>query len=136
MRRPKPLVALFANLVLAHAMWVGTGRACSASNVSQSMGDVTATNKAAAMTSSVDMPGMESGANETASKTPSHQHTPCRIPWAPDGCQAATPCLPLAISSATQAIRTVDDTPIVIAPLHVLMPLSRGNAPEPPPPRA
>src|SRR6185437_7607908 len=112
MRRPRPLVALIVNLVLVHAMLVGSGRACGARDVSGS--------PAGAM-AGMDMPA----------KTPAHQHSPCQVPWAPDGCQVATPCLPLAISSPEQVLRAADVAPTAIATLRVLMPPSRGHPPEP-----
>lgn len=126
-----------ANLVLLHAMWVGSGFACVMANISGSQAEaMVGTDMSAATTNGMDMPDMPRGATESHSKTPTHQHRPCEFPWAPDGCRVATPCLALAITSPAQALRVAADAPAAVAILHVLMPPSRGHPPEPPPPRA
>jgi hypothetical protein len=137
MRRTRPLIALLANLVLIHAMWIGTGLSCVMADVSKSRaGAMAGMDMPTATTTDMDVSGMPAESSGAQSNSPAHQHSPCRLPWAPDGCQTMTPCAPLAIASPEQVLRTIDDTPAAVRVLRVLMPPSRAHPPEPPPPRA
>ena len=137
MRRTRPWTALLANLVLVYAMWIGTGPSCVMADASKShagamagMGMTTATAPGMDMSA---IPAEQSGA---PSKAPADRQSPCRLPWALNGCQTMTPCAPLAITSPEQVLRDVDDTRVAVRGLRVLMPPTRAHPPEPPPPRA
>jgi hypothetical protein len=135
MRRSRSVIALLTNVLLIHVMWIGTGSACVMPDMMDS--------HHAPMTG-MSMPGMDMGGMNmsdmgaaTDAPAPSdHDQTPCRFPWAPDGCQSMTPCAPLAIGATQQVLREVSEPPVHVAALRVLMPPSSGHAPEPPPPRA
>ncbi len=100
-------------------VFVGGGFVCP-------MGGVGAAHGAAPATMA-SMPDMPAG----------HQHgTPCRLPWAPAGCSAATSCMPAAVTAAPVTVHLPAPAPERAAELVVLAPLSRTIAPDFPPPRA
>lgn len=138
MRRSRSVIALLTNLLLIHVMWIGTGSACVMPDVVDSHHAMAGMNMPAADMAGMDMSGMDMSDMGAPTDAPSSEHdqTPCRFPWAPEGCQNMTPCAPLAIGSAQQILREVGEPPVHVATLRVLMPPSRGHAPEPPPPRA
>lgn len=125
MQRPPRLVGLLVSLCLAAFMLVASGFTCIASASSESM---------AAM-------GMTSPT--AASQTHAQDHAPvqqpvppCKLPWAPDGCQSMVPCAPAALaSSAVDLNRIVSPSERAIADLPEA-PTSVTRAPELPPPRA
>ena len=61
---------------------------------------------------------------------------PCRLPWAPAGCLAMSPCVLSALTVATTSIATFTLPRVAAPPLTLLVPASLRQAPEPPPPRA
>lgn len=128
------ITALCLGLLLANLTWVGSGYACvmpamtHATQASTMKADSTGEAMAA-----MDMSATLSSAADTA---PQHREQPCRLPWAPDGCQSIAPCAPLAIASYAFALDTPNVTPVRIADLSVLTPPSELRAPDLPPPRA
>ena len=135
MRRSRSLLALLANVLLVHVMWIGTGSACVMPDMANSHhGAMAGMNMPGMDMAGMDMSGMASSTD--ASNSPEPEQSPCRFPWAPDGCQNMTPCAPLAIGATQEILRDASEPPVHVATLRVLMPPSRGHAPEPPPPRA
>lgn len=134
MLRSRSAVAFLTNLLLVHVMWIGTGSACVMPSMVESHGSMAGMN----MSTGAEMPGMDltTSAGADAAQTPDQQHAPCRFPWAPTGCESMTPCAPVAIGSTQQVLRETIEPGADVATLRVLMPPSRGHAPEPPPPRA
>src|SRR5258708_14804612 len=124
-RRRRRVIGTVANLVLLHTVWVGSGLAC----IMRDMGSLRAGSMAG-----MSMPGMPTGPTETPSKALTQQEGSCRFPWAPDGCQAATPCLPLAITSPEQVSCVGADVPAAAAAAPALTPPSPAHPPQPPPP--
>lgn len=136
MRPLRPVVALLANIVLIHAMWIGSNFSCATLDQTGSRASQTAGNDmSAANMSGMGMDDGSGGASAPAG-VPADRHAPCRIPWSPDGCQSLTPCLPLAMTAPAQALRGNDAHPVAIRTLTTIMPPSLRRAPEPPPPRA
>jgi hypothetical protein len=133
LHRCRPFVALLANLALAHAIWIGSGLSCAMPEVSGMQASAMA---GMPMPSAMTATNMRGDASQHSPGTPTHQQVPCRFPWVPDGCQAATSCVALAIRSPVQVPRATDGAPAVVATLRVLMPPSHGLSLEPPPPRA
>ena len=115
-------------------MWIGTGSACVMPNMAASHGSMAGMN----MSTGAGMAGMDmtDTVGSGASQTPEQDHAPCQFPWAPNGCASMTPCAPVAIGSTQQVLRETLEPSVDVATLRVLMPPSRGHAPEPPPPRA
>src|SRR5260221_11274693 len=98
--RHRRLIATVANLVLLHAMWVGSGFACVMANISGSQAEaMVGTDMLAATTNGMDLPDMPRGATASHSTTPTHQHRPSGLPCAPDGRPDATPCHAQAVTS-------------------------------------
>lgn len=133
MSLPRRLTAFVLTLLLAHVSWVGGGSACA----------MPAVGHAAAVTASGERSGagmagmdMSAPAGRQSGRAPAHDHAPCPLPWAPDGCQSMTTCAPLALVSYDAALRAPDGVPSSIAALAVLTPPSEVRAPELPPPRA
>ena len=92
LRRLRPLIALCANLALVNAMWIGSARACMMPDASPLQpGDMVGMNASAAVDRGMDMSGAPTSTRKPQSSTPADRHTPCRVPWAPGGCQATTP---------------------------------------------
>ena len=133
LRRP---TALLVSFFLVHAMWAGSGFACSMSPMGQS----SRTMMAAMDMSSADMPGMDMAGMAVPpgdmGHTPSHDHEPCNLPWAPDGCDSMAPCGPTALASSPELVRVPAAVPSALSELSVLTPPSPNRSPDPPPPRA
>jgi hypothetical protein len=62
--------------------------------------------------------------------------TPCRSPWAPDGCQSMVPCSAAALASASAQLNHGTPVPERVASALALTPPSVTTPPELPPPRA
>ena len=135
MRRTRRITALFAVLLLANLIRVGSGFACVMPMSTDAMGsmddDAAATSNVAAG-GMADMPGMAAPARDA---NPAHQEMPCKFPWAPDGCRLMTPCAPLALASVDPVL--VQPNVLAVQPerLIVLTPHSAVRAPDRPPPR-
>jgi hypothetical protein len=135
MPRPRRLTALLVSFFLLHAMWAGSGFACTMS----AMGQSSRTTMAAMDMSSADMTGMDmagTAASGDMGHTPSHDHEPCNLPWAPAGCESMAPCGPTALASSPQLVRVPAAVPSAVSELAVLTPPSTNRSPEPPPPKA
>lgn len=127
------LTALVLSLLLAHVTWVGSGFACAMPAMGHSASAVATTGDTLEGMAGMAMPG---ATGQPTDGRPTHDHAPCRLPWAPDGCQSMTTCAPLALVSYDEPLRTPDVVPASIAALAVLTPPSEVLAPELPPPRA
>ena len=125
MRRPSRLTGLFAGVFLAAFMIVASGFTC------------------IALAGSDHMAAMGMSSPHATAPTPAQDESPvqqpappCKLPWAPDGCQSMVPCAPAALASSVVALdqsisiseRAVADLPEALA--------SVTRAPELPPPRA
>lgn len=136
MPRIRRLTALLVSFFLLHVMWAGSGFACTMS----AMGQSSLTTMAAMEMSPADMAGMDMAGTATPSgdmeHTPSHDHEPCNLPWAPDGCESMAPCGPTALASSPELVREPAAVPSTVSELAVLTPPSPNRSPEPPPPRA
>jgi len=120
---------MLLGVVLLHLTFVESGYACQMPAGAMS-GPV-----AARMQMGMQMAAGGGIASPTGA-TPTQQHSPCRFPWAPDGCQSAAPCAPVALVSGAVTLRPITSTQS--APSRVA-PLARTFLrlpPEPPPPRA
>src|SRR6266481_4022959 len=134
MRRIHRVTALFVGLLLANLIWVGSGYGC-AMPVMEQPSAATAGNPDA-MTAVMD--GMNMSPTQAPAADNAHQQhePPCRLPWAPDGCQSMTPCAPLAIASHAFVLDVPNGMPVRVAELAMLTPPSELRAPDLPPPRA
>ncbi len=126
MRGLRPLTALVSGALLLQLVLAGGGFAC----VMPEGGGMRAAEASS-------MPGMTMSADAEGSvQSPSSDKAPCRLPWAPAGCQPMAPCAPAVVASAALVL-AVPPTPIAeVATLVVLAPPSRSTPPELPPPRA
>jgi hypothetical protein len=81
---------------------------------------------------------MPASADHAAASPSQHndQQSPCRFPWAPNGCQTMAPCSPAALSVARTPTLALASTFAVLPPFAPLAPHSLSRAPELPPPRA
>src|SRR6266404_2200305 len=125
MQRPSRSIGLFVSLCLAAFMLVASGFTCIAHAGSETM--------AAMGMTSPHANGMAPGQNRQPIQQPA---PPCRLPWAPDGCQSMVRCAPAALASSAVALGSgpsVSDR--VVADLPEA-PASVTKAPELPPPRA
>jgi hypothetical protein len=134
MRRTRRLTAFFVSALFAHVLWVGSGFAC----VMPDMGRSPSAAMATMVMSGADMAGMgmPDMAGSPSGEAPAHDHAPCKLPWAPDGCSSMTPCAPLALASYEEPLRSPEVGPSSVARLTVLTPPSQVRTPELPPPRA
>jgi hypothetical protein len=100
-----------------------------------------------AMHGSTAMGLMEMGAMaDTPTRTSAHgavvvtapipKNVPCRLPWAPDGCQTMAQCAPAAMQCAVVSYSEPTIAPDGSRMVNVAAPESLTRAPEPPPPRA
>ena len=126
MRRLIRPFAFLLSLVLLQLVLVESGYACR-----------TPMNAAMGGSAMAGMPMPGSANHSSSAPTQDDQReTPCRFPWAPNGCQAMAPCALSAVTVASTVI--VPCTPARVAPaqLVVLAPPALTSAPELPPPRA
>ncbi|HEY5062151.1 MAG TPA: hypothetical protein VII52_11485, partial [Gemmatimonadaceae bacterium] len=120
MRPLRPVVALLANIVLIHAMWIGSSYSCTMLDHSGVPGGQMAGNDmSAADMSAMGMPGAGDKPHAVASVP--HRHAPCRIPWSPDGCQSLTPCLAMAMTPPAQTLCGSDPHPAAVRTGTMLM---------------
>lgn len=134
------LTALLVSLFLAHAMWVGSGFACTMPPMDQSSSTAATMDMSTAHMAGMDMPEMDMAGTAAPAgdmgRMPSHDHEPCNLPWAPDGCESMAPCGPSALASSPELAREPASVPVAVPELAVLTPPSPNRSPEPPPPRA
>jgi hypothetical protein len=125
MRRLARSVASLLSLVLLQLVLVESGYACRMPTT----GPVGAS----------EMAGMQmpAGADHASAPAPhDQQESPCRFPWAPNGCQTMAPCAPSALATASTGIASLAATRMAPAQLVLLAPTALSSAPELPPPRA
>lgn len=140
MPRTRRLTALLVSFFLAHAMWAGSGFVCGMPAMGHTV--MTGMDMSSADMAGMDMSGMHMSAtpgqrsSSDQGGAPKHDHAPCELPWAPNGCQSLSPCAPLALASNAEQPRVPDNVPLSVAPLTVLTPPSQARPPELPPPRA
>jgi hypothetical protein len=121
-RRVRPLRAILV-VVFLQLLLVESGYACLAQRTESD--------------GSVSMAGMtmpEAVLGGSAPAAPGGR-TPCRFPWAPDGCQTMAMCAPAILAVNSMALPLPDvlyGTPVTREPLEHL---SESLAPELPPPR-
>ena len=135
MLAPRRLLALLVSALLLHVMWVGSGFACGMAEMGSAAvaGDMAAMEMSAEEMADMDMPGMT---GQRSGEAPAHDHLPCELPWAQDGCQSMAPCAPVAVASPAQSLRMVDRVVSAVASEVFLTPPSQVRTPELPPPRA
>ena len=121
-------------VLFAHVLWAGSGFAC----VMPEMGHSSRSTMATRGMSDAQMAGMDMSevAGNSPGRAPAHDHAPCKLPWAPDGCSSMTPCAPVALASPTDPLGSPEIILPFIGRLAVLTPPSQVRAPELPPPRA
>lgn len=135
MHRPfRRVAALVSSLLLLQSVLIGSGFACA---LPMPMGQPTPAG-AELSTAMSDMTGMDmSGSQQQpSSKAPGSDGSPCRLPWAPAGCQSMAPCAPVAIAETAEVASPLVRGAYSIAALDVLTPPSRSTPPELPPPKA
>jgi len=125
MQRPYRLIGLFVSLCLAAFMLVASGFTCIAHAGSEDM--------AAMGMASPHANGMSSAQNLAPVQPPA---APCKLPWAPDGCQSMVPCSPAALASSAVALGSGPSVSDRVAADLPEAPASVTKAPELPPPRA
>jgi hypothetical protein len=126
MRRPLRLAGLFTSLFLAAFVLVTSGFACIAPGSSQDM-------------TTMGMISAHADGQAAAQNVAPVQQapaTPCKFPWAPDGCQSMVPCAPAALASSAAALNRGGSAPERVASDVAVAPLSVTTPPELPPPRA
>ena len=133
MRRARRITAVFVALLLANLTRVGSGFACVMPGPAQPLtSDIAMSTTEAPSDDMASMPGM--AAPQHGSST-DQQNTPCKFPWAPDGCRLMTPCAPLALASLDVGVVLRSVLPPQPERLVVLTPPSAVRAPDRPPPR-
>ena len=134
MRYTRRVTAFFMTVLFAHVLWVGSGFAC----VMPEMGHSSSSTMATMAMSDANMTRMDmpDATGSSPGGAPAHDHAPCKLPWAPDGCSSMTPCAPIALASQAESLRSPEIVPPSIARLAVLTPPSQIRTPDLPPPRA
>ena len=134
MRRTRRLTAFILSALFAHVLWVGSGFAC----VMPAMGHSSSSPMPTMAMSDANMAGMDmpDAAGHSPGGAPAHDHAPCKLPWAPDGCSSMTPCAPIALASPAEQLESPEIMPPSIERLAVLTPPSQVRTPDLPPPRA
>jgi hypothetical protein len=126
MQRPSRLAGLFTSLFLVAFVLVTSGFGCTTPGSSDDM-------TAMAMTSA------HANGQATAQDIAPVQNAPaapCKLPWAPDGCQSMVPCAAAALASAASVLNGSGPVPERVAPGAAITLLSVTSPPELPPPRA
>jgi hypothetical protein len=121
MHRWRRLTAALSALFVLQLVFVESGYACSMSRMT---GDTTSM-------AGMSMPPVA----QTAQPAPAQQRSPCRFPWAPDGCQSMAPCAPATIVTASPTLSDPAAPVAAIPVLAVLTPPSTTSPPDLPPPR-
>jgi hypothetical protein len=116
------VVAALSAVFVLQLVFIESGYACARSDARGSMADM-------------GMMGMTTKANGGAPASTDHR-SPCRFPWAPDGCQNMVPCAPAAITAPAHGVVDVPPVAQAIPVLSVVTPPSATSPPELPPPRA
>jgi hypothetical protein len=124
MRRPSRLTAVVAHVLIVQVVLLGSGVVCTKPNIGGVSGAIC-----------MNMADTH-GRPAPASPSSNDQRAPCKLPWAPAGCHAATPCAPAAVTSpqivlASRMVVTDDVMRVIF-----LAPTSLATPPELPPPRA
>ena len=134
MRHTRRVTAFFMTVLFAHVLWVGSGFACVMPETGHSSSSPMATmGMYDPSMAGMDMPD---AAGHSPGGEPAHDHAPCKLPWAPDGCSSMTPCAPIALASPTEPLGSPEIILPSIARLAVLTPPSQVRTPDLPPPRA
>src|SRR5438105_5489071 len=136
MRRTRRITAVFAAMLLANLLRVGSGFACVMPMSTDGMGSMADGATANSDVGAGAMADMAAVAAPDHDPGPAHQEIPCKFPWAPDGCQLMTPCAPLAMASFAISIELPNAAPLAPERLVVLTPPSAVRSPDRPPPRA
>lgn len=132
MPRSRRVLALLLVGLLLHTMWAGTGVACVTQTLQPSV-DARGIAPAPDLTmAGMDMSGVS---GKRPGDAPARDRASCDLPWAPGGCGAMAPCMPLAVVSAVQSLREIHDDHSAVRAGFVLTPPSQVRAPELPPPR-
>jgi hypothetical protein len=126
MRRLVRPVAFLLSFVLLQLVLVESGYACRMPMDGAPQGSAMA---------GMQMPG---SADHSPSAPAQHdqQESPCRFPWAPNGCQTMAPCAPAAVTVASTVIASFVPAGNAPEQLVLLAPPALTSAPELPPPRA
>jgi hypothetical protein len=111
MHRRRRWFATFAALFVLQLVFVESGYACAMPTM-----------------------GTTAMAGMTMPAHPGHE-TPCRFPWAPDGCQSMAPCAPAALTTPSVTLAAGPQLVAAVPALVVRTPPSETPPPELPPPR-
>ena len=123
------LGAILADLLILQLTIVAGGFVCP-------MAGQPMTHDGTAAMSGMLMPGMPGMTPRTPAPRGTPPEGPCKLPWAPAGCCAMTPCMPAFVVPSVPAF-VPPDVPLVSTPaLIMLRPASITRRPELPPPRA
>ena len=127
MRRFRPFAAITSAGLLFQLILAGSGFGC----VMQTMPHPTSQDAAmAGMATGMEMPLSDQ------TVPPASDETPCRLPWAPVGCQPMAPCSPAVMPSAIVILASVPGPVQSVTGRVAIAPPTRTIPPEPPPPRA
>ncbi len=133
MGRASRFTALVLSLVMANLAFVTSGYACTAHAMTGMSGMVTARVRSApASTSSVPGSGMM---QQGSSQDDRQQSSPCRFPWAPNGCESMAPCAPAVLAPSATLRQESVRVPLSVADRTVALLQTAPSAPETPPPR-
>jgi hypothetical protein len=126
MRRIARPIGFLLAFVLLQLVLVESGYACVTP-----MGGATQRADMAGMS----MPQSADRSSSAPREQPEHE-SPCRFPWAPNGCQTMAPCAPSALAVASAVVTAIAPARNAPARLVMLAPPALNSAPELPPPRA
>lgn len=129
-RSVRRIAALLSGALLLQLVLVGSGFACALPM--QMATDAPGADMTAM--AGMDMPSTD--AAPIPASTPAPDDAPCRLPWAPAGCQSMAPCAPTVVASAVVTVSLPPGAVATEVTLAVLGPLTRSIPPELPPPRA
>ena len=131
MRRSiRRIAALLSGALILQLVLVGSGYAC-ARPMQMATGANAADMSAMAGKDMTNMPAAARPAN-----APPPDDAPCRLPWAPAGCQSMTPCAPIVVASPSVTVLLTPPAGASRLALVVVVPTARSIPPEPPPPKA
>lgn len=130
MRRLSRITGLISGVLLVAFVLVTSGFACVDSASPDTMAKMGMTRSA------VNSGAMALASAATLPASAPAPTSPCKFPWAPDGCQSMVTCAPAALTSGTTVLGHSTAVPQRIAVGVSLTPLSVTTAPELPPPRA
>lgn len=125
--RASRFTALVLSLVMVNLALIASGYACTVRGMTDMSGMVTARTASA------------SGAavmQQKSSQGDRQQSSPCRFPWAPNGCESMAPCGPAALAAWATLPNESVRVPLSVPDGTIALLQTAMSAPEIPPPRA